>query len=123
MDKAVKKNGRMTAMIKAHSIWLILIAMMIVASIASPDFRSLSNISNLFSQSSIVGILAIGQTIVLIAGGFDLSQSSMMAMAAVVIALFLPQGYLLAFLCLAVLEVGNAFFINKGISPFVVTLG
>lgn len=123
MNRIWNENSRFVRIVRDNSIYVILIIMLIVASVFSADFRTFSNISNLLSQSSIIGILAIGQTIVLITGGFDLSQSALIAMAAVVIALFMPYGYLAALICLVVLELANAFFVNKGISPFVVTLG
>lgn len=99
----VKKENRILQIIQNNTIWLILLIMILLASFVSSDFRTFSNISNLLSQSSIVGILAIGQTIVLITGGFDLSMASMMSLAAVLIALFFPYGYFIALPCLLVL--------------------
>lgn len=123
MNKTKTINSKAGKLIKENSIYVILLIMLIAASCMSPNFRTFSNITNLLSQSSIIGVLAIGQTIVLITGGFDLSQSSMMALSSIVTALFMPYGYILALFCLLILGFLNAFFVNKGISPFVVTLG
>ncbi len=123
MDETMKKSVKIERIIRGNTIYIILVVMILAASILSPNFRSFANISNLLSQSSIIGILAVGQTIVLITGGFDLSMSSMIALSSVVTALFLPYGYLLALLVLLMVGLANAFFVNKGISPFVVTLG
>lgn len=112
---------------KRYQIYLLLIAMIIVASVASKDFRSVQNITNLFSQSSIVGIMAIGQTMVLLTGGFDLSQGSYVALVSVLLAISMSYGVLPAVLimvvCLLFLGLFNGFFVNRGITPFVVTLG
>lgn len=100
MDETMKKSVKIERIIRGNTIYIILVVMILAASILSPNFRSFANISNLLSQSSIIGILAVGQTIVLITGGFDLSMSSMIALSSVVTALFLPYGYLLAPACL-----------------------
>ncbi len=44
------------------------------------NFLQIENLRNLLSQSSVVGIIAIGMTLVIIAGGIDLSVGSMSAM-------------------------------------------
>ena len=48
-----------------------------------PKFLTLSNLLNIAHQISILAILAIGMTLVIIAGGIDLSVGSLMAFAAV----------------------------------------
>ncbi len=50
----------------------------------NPVFRQPGNLFNLWQQSSIIGLLAIGQTLVLIIGGFDLSVGAVAALAGVV---------------------------------------
>src|SRR5579862_1453538 len=44
------------------------------------NFLQIENLRNLVSQSSVVGVIAIGMTLVIIAGGIDLSVGSMTAM-------------------------------------------
>ena len=48
-----------------------------------PKFLTVSNLLNIAHQISILAILAIGMTLVIIAGGIDLSVGSLMAFAAV----------------------------------------
>ena len=52
--------------IRDNMIYVFLAVFFIGACGVSENFRTMSNIMNLFSQSSIIGVLAIGQTIVLI---------------------------------------------------------
>lgn len=60
---------------------IVLFLMCLVISIASPYFLKPLNLFNVLRQFSVVGILAIGQTIVLVAAGIDLSVGSIVSMA------------------------------------------
>lgn len=70
---------------KGSPIFLLTI-LFIFMSIASPNFFSLSNFINILKQSAIVGIIAMGQTFVIIGGGIDLSVGAQMALSGSVIA-------------------------------------
>lgn len=60
---------------------LILGALGVFFSIASPDFLTLNNLLNILQQYSVMGILAVGQTIVIISAGIDLSVAATAALA------------------------------------------
>jgi len=60
--------------------WLV---MCIIFNNESEAFLTQDNIINILRQSSIVGIAAIGATIILIVGGIDISQGAIMALAAI----------------------------------------
>jgi ribose/xylose/arabinose/galactoside ABC-type transport system permease subunit len=55
----------------------------VIAEIASPAFLSGNNISNMLQQVAPLGIVVIGQTLVIVVRGLDLSVGSVMATAAV----------------------------------------
>jgi len=59
----------------------VLVLMSIGISLASPYFLKPLNIFNVLRQFSVVGILCIGQTMVLVAAGIDLSIGSIVSMA------------------------------------------
>ncbi|WP_448536332.1 ABC transporter permease [Pseudothermotoga sp.] len=63
-----------------YMIVLVLIGLMIFSGIVTPAFLKPRNILNIFWQTSYVGIIAIGITFVMIAGGIDLSVGSMLAL-------------------------------------------
>ncbi len=63
-----------------YLIVFILIGLMAFSGILSPAFLKPRNILNIFWQTSYVGIIAIGITFVMIAGGIDLSVGSMLAL-------------------------------------------
>lgn len=54
-------------------IWIILAAAISLSAATIPAFRDPENLANLIRQSAVLGILAIGQTFVIVAGLIDLS--------------------------------------------------
>jgi ribose/xylose/arabinose/galactoside ABC-type transport system permease subunit len=69
-------DGRATNrldVLRRSTVFLILFAVAIVFSILSPRFISLSNLSNILLQTSIVALLAIGQTVTMLTAGIDLA--------------------------------------------------
>lgn len=56
-----------------------------------PSFLSLDNLGVLASESSVILLLATGQTMVILLGGIDLSMAALAALASVLIALALPS--------------------------------
>lgn len=61
-----------------------LIALVIFFAIASPNFFQWSNISGVLLSTAVIGILAVGTTLVIITGGIDLSIGTGMTFAAVI---------------------------------------
>lgn len=59
----------------------ILIVLMIVFSVATPNFLTADNLVNILRQYSVVLILAIGQTLVIITAGIDLSVAATAALS------------------------------------------
>ena len=73
-------------------VLLALLVLCIGFSIASPYFFTLRNIFNVLQGMSTIGIMAVGMTIVLVAGGLDLSVGSVLAVGAVVTARLMTYG-------------------------------
>lgn len=107
----------------------IFLALGAALSVTSPFFLKVNNILNLMDQSVVIGVAAIGQTLVILKAGIDLSTGSVLALSGIVFGLALSAvGIPLAIV--AALGVGilcgllNGLFVAKaGIAPFVVTLG
>ncbi|MBK8049559.1 MAG: ABC transporter permease [Anaerolineales bacterium] len=85
-ETAAKSLGRerFNAFIRKYAIVFILIFMLIALSILSPAFLKPGNLLNIIRQISVMGLIAIGVTMVIITGGIDLSSGSVLALAAVV---------------------------------------
>jgi ribose transport system permease protein len=71
---------------RTAGVFIPLVILWVVLSIVSPVFLSAINIRNLLLQASIVGILALGSTIVLITEEIDLSIGAVEGFAAVMAA-------------------------------------
>lgn len=63
---------------------LILIVLVVVVSIVTPNFLKPINIGNILSQTAVIAIVAMGQQIVILTRGIDLSVGSNLALATVV---------------------------------------
>lgn len=105
------------------------VALWIALSIATPNFFTESNISNMMRQSSIAAIVAIGVMCTIIIGGIDLSVGSVVAFCGVAFAQMSAHGVGLLsasiLTLLAGLAVGatNAVAVGRlGIPAFIVTL-
>jgi ribose transport system permease protein len=109
-------------------VWALLVIAVIAVSVY-PGIFAFANIRNMFGQSAPVGIVAVGMTFVIIAGGLDFSVGAMFALSAVLFAkLADPLGLWGAagIVVLACLAAGliNGFVVNKlKVSSFVATLG
>ncbi|MDP3446764.1 MAG: ABC transporter permease, partial [Eubacteriales bacterium] len=62
---------------------LLLIALIIAGALLSENFFSWSNLMNLMRRISVNGVMAIGFTMTLLVGGFDLSIGATLSMCAV----------------------------------------
>jgi ribose transport system permease protein len=71
---------------------LALLAIVAVGAATAPDtFLGVSNMLTVLRQASIIGVISIGMTLVIIAGGIDLSVGSVMGLASVVATLAAVQ--------------------------------
>ena len=61
-----------------------ILLMSIVFAVLNPNFYSETNLRNVARQTSILGIAACGQTIVILSGGFDLSVGMVIGLVSVV---------------------------------------
>jgi ribose transport system permease protein len=65
-----------------------LIALIVIFSVASPNFLQFDNIVGILLATSVNGVLALGVTFVIITGGIDLSIGTVMTLAAVMTGVF-----------------------------------
>ena len=107
-----------------------LLIMMLVFSMNSQYFFTSNNLLTIALQTSMIAIIALGQTFVLITAGIDLSIGSNIAIAGVISAMAMKAGMPLVVAIMLGLLVGalvgliNGILIAYGdLPPFVVTLG
>lgn len=108
----------------------LIIALVILFSLTTERFMSVSNISNLLLQLAGTAISAIGMTMVIITGGIDVSVGSTLGMASVVAGKFLMGGYSSFLVLLTAVGIGLLIGLFNGtlvawgnIPPIIVTLG
>jgi ribose transport system permease protein len=117
--------------IREVNVFAALILMVIIMSAASPYFLKQENIFNLLRGMSTIGIMAIGQTMVIITGGIDLSVGSLMAVSSMLTARLITvhnQNALIAVICglsfgLFLGTVNGVVITRFKINPFITTLG
>jgi ribose/xylose/arabinose/galactoside ABC-type transport system permease subunit len=83
------QSDKRNRFISAVAIWIVLGVLVAVAATVSPTFLSTRNITVLLKQAAPLGILAVGQTIVILTGGIDLSVASVMAAVSIFAAGFI----------------------------------
>jgi ribose transport system permease protein len=114
------------------AVLLLLVALFVLFSVTQERFFTSGNIDALLTSAAILWVVSIGLTFVMIAGGFDLSLGSMLALTGVALGSFfnelsMPIGpAILLTLGLGLVLGGavNGFLIGRiGLSFLVVTLG
>jgi ribose/xylose/arabinose/galactoside ABC-type transport system permease subunit len=73
-------------LIRQVRLLIAVLVLMALAGVIKPEFLNPHNISNVLRQSAALGTVGIGQTIVMIAGEFDLSVSAIMQLVTVIVA-------------------------------------
>jgi ribose transport system permease protein len=116
----------------AQPFWVAVAVLALSAAMAltSEPFATHDNVFNVTRNFAFVGLIALGQTAVILTAGIDLSVGSVMGLAGVVTGLVLAAGHPLVVgagaglaVALACGLVNGALIAYLRLSPFVVTLG
>ncbi len=116
--------------LSASGAGLTLLVLFAVFALASPHFATVSNLTNILVQSTILLLLAIPMTFIVMTEGLDLSMGAVATLASVTLALTLVATQSITLGLLATLAVGGLFGLANGLAvamaglpPFVATLG
>ncbi|WCK53203.1 ribose ABC transporter permease [Aneurinibacillus sp. Ricciae_BoGa-3] len=122
-------NATVLRIVSKNYLLIFLVLLIAIASFLSSMFLTVNNLVNVLVQNSVISVLALGQLLVIITAGIDLSVGSVVAVASVLSAQFLGSGMnpilviVVVMLLMAVAGVGNGLAVAYGkITPFVVTL-
>ncbi|WP_181021670.1 ABC transporter permease subunit [Brevibacillus laterosporus] len=106
-----------------------LFLLVIILSIVSSDFLTVSNIFNVLRQVSINALIAFGMTFVILTGGIDLSVGSTLALSSALSAGMMASGgdpflaIVVGLLAGLVMGAFNGILVAKGnVAPFIATL-
>jgi ribose transport system permease protein len=107
-----------------------LLILFVFLSIASPYFATVGNLSSVIRQTSVITLMAMGMTVIIAAGGIDLSVGSMVGLTGVAGAMLIAGHQAIAVAVLGAMLVGTLCGIVNGsaiallrIPPFIATLG
>lgn len=123
--RVIGENARLV------TVYGVLVIIVLGTSLISPTFRSPDNIITLFKQAVVPGIIALAQTIVILAGGIDLSVGSLLTLISLVTAgmmdsrddRMLPAVLLALGIGLATGLINGIVITRAHVAPFIMTLG
>jgi ribose transport system permease protein len=113
---------------RGNIAFILLITIGLLASLLSDVFLTPQNLVNILSAIAVIGIVSLGQTMLIIAGNFDMSVASVLGFAGIVAVAtqrfgLLPS-ILLALLGGVVVGAVNGLIVTRAkANPFLVTLG
>lgn len=128
---AIAEAARRRVPIGSLGLWLGLLALVAVAATLSPGFLNPVNLLNIVRQASVVGVAAVGVTLVMVTGGVDLSVGAVIVFGSVLAATIMSgQDGNIPLACAVVLLMGLAVGILNGVvvarwrvPSFILTLG
>src|SRR5215467_8838092 len=112
-------------------IYALVLLAVVGAGIYSERFRDPNNLTNVLRQTIVLGMLAIGQSLVILAGGIDMSNALIARMSTLLVAVLFggDESLIIPLLALG-LAIGAALGLLNGLiitrvyaSPFIVTFG
>ena len=111
-------------------LFFIFLLEIVFFSLTSEYFLSWANFKNIFRASTIIGVMALGQTIVIISGGFDLSVGAVSAATGMAAAWLLQEDYGFFVAVIGAILIGSIIGVANGaitgyarINPLITTLG
>jgi ribose/xylose/arabinose/galactoside ABC-type transport system permease subunit len=118
-------------LVSEHGVWVALALLAVAAVIVEPRFFQVGNLQDVLRRASILGIVTMGQVLVLLTAGLDLSVGAVIGVTTVVIAeTTAPGGAGLGIGLLVMVLVGTGVGAINGIlvtrrqvPPFVTTFG
>ena len=128
----MKNRSSVQDFLSRHIIDVAFLIMLIGLAVFTDSFLTVKNLINVLRQATVVGVLGMGMSYVIIAGGIDLSVGSTMALASCLAAAYSTESrnypLIIAILigCVvgAIVGLANGIIIAYlGVTPFIATLG
>jgi ribose/xylose/arabinose/galactoside ABC-type transport system permease subunit len=129
LDQRAGNLGRAATWLGNNSALAALIFSFAIGALFVPNYLTGLNLSAVLFQYSIIGLLALGQLLVILTAGIDLSQGSMVALTSIVTAALMQRYGLLPAVAgglalTSLLGLTSGLLVSRTkIPPFVVTLG
>jgi ribose/xylose/arabinose/galactoside ABC-type transport system permease subunit len=128
---AVRAPGRWLDRVSDRGVWVAIILLAAVAGALAPEFFRVGNLQDVLRRSSILGIVTMGQVLVLMTGGLDISVAAVIGLTAVAIAESTAPGgpglavgiLVAALIALGVGTTNGILVTRRRVPPFVATFG
>lgn len=112
-------------------VYALTVLLFLIASALSPTFRDPSNLTTIMRQSIVLGLVAIGQTLVILSGGIDMSVGMVAKVTALLVAtlfagnsgMVIPLGLLGLGLGALIGAINGTIITRIHANAFIVTLG
>lgn len=128
--QTVRERFRRLTRVQEMGLVGVLAALVVYFSIAAPGFDTGENVKTIFVYLSVLGVLSVGETLVILGGGFDLSNGAVLAFASSIGATMLASGGNQVVAAVATLAVALGIGFVNGIlvavlrvNSFIATLG
>ncbi len=130
-EKKTSPGSIAARFLKENGTLIALVALGVFFSFYEEAFFSPRNLTNLLRQTTIIGIISVGMTMVILIEGIDLSVGSIVGLSAIVVTLLMQSGInvwlsiiLTLILTGGLIGLWNGFWIaHYKIPPFIITLG
>jgi ribose transport system permease protein len=124
---AAVRRARVASLLQQKGAVVALAAVILFGAVRYSAFLTEENLINVLRQNSMLGLVALGMTVVILTGGIDLSVGSLVAVAGVAAAQLSSRGVAVALMGAVALTtalglVSGAVIAKARIQPFVVTL-
>ena len=114
----------------AYGVYIALMLLLIVAAVVTPNLFEKETLAVMFRQCAQLGIIAIGQTMVMLVAGLDLSVGGVIVMTSMVVAEvsngrneMIPAAIVVALIIGMLIGLGNGLLVTKRkVPPLVATL-
>ena len=90
---APRRDVQWKEFFRKYNLLMFIVIFACVAAVISPKFFTLQNFVNLLQQSSTIGVVSVGMTLVILVGGIDLGVGSVLAFAGMVVSVLMASGY------------------------------
>jgi len=127
--QAPARSTRLREIVNNNLLLIMLVVLAIAAHLLSHGaFLTPRNIINVLAQNSVLGVLAVGQTLIILTAGIDLSLGSITSLSAVMMLTFQGYGFFPSLLIGigvgALAGMVNGMLVSWGrVPPFIATLG
>ena len=116
-------------LINKFGIYVILIIIFVFFAICTDSFLSPKNLFNIGRQVSMIGICAVGMTMVLLTGGIDISVGSVVGLSGIIVSMCMLSGMgvmvsiLIAILASVLVGLFNGVLVfDANVPPFIATM-